>query len=64
VRRSLAGGFYKLGHYLNESNGIVVGDNIKMLVPTLFYSPVCSRPGKENNRYIFTIPEENLSFKL
>ncbi|MDB5129814.1 adenylate/guanylate cyclase domain-containing protein [Mucilaginibacter sp.] len=45
-----------------ESNGVVVGDNIKTLVPTPFYSPVCGRPGKENNRYIFTIPEENFYY--
>ena len=44
------------------SNGIVVGDNIKSLVPSTFYSPVCNRPGKENNRYIFTIPEESFYY--
>lgn len=45
-----------------ESNGIVVGDNVKKLVPSNLYRPVCQRTGQEKDRYIFTIPEEGFYY--
>jgi adenylate cyclase len=46
-----------------ESNGIVVGDFIKTLVPGEHYSPVCKRDGKdEKDRYIFTNPKDNFYY--
>ena len=45
-----------------ESNGIVVGDNVKDLVDLEYFTPVSKRTGNENDRYIFQIPEENLNY--
>lgn len=45
-----------------ESNGIVVGDNIKVLFPSQFYSTVARRTGLDKDRYIFTIPEEGIYY--
>jgi hypothetical protein len=46
------------------SNGIVVGDHIKneSLSLSEFYTTVCSRTGRENDRYIFRIPEESFNY--
>ena len=45
-----------------ESNGIVVGDNIKSNADIPFYSVVSKRTGDENDRYIFRIPDENFNY--
>lgn len=45
-----------------ESNGIVVGDNIKSLVENTFYEVVSKRTGNEKDRYIFQIPESNFHY--
>ncbi|SDF43773.1 Adenylate and Guanylate cyclase catalytic domain-containing protein [Mucilaginibacter pineti] len=46
------------------SNGIVVGDHVKNESPALteFYTPVCHRTQRENDRYIFQIPEERFNY--
>jgi class 3 adenylate cyclase len=46
------------------SNGIVAGDHIKNETPRLaeFFTPVCTRTGNENDRYIFRIPEERFNY--
>lgn len=45
-----------------ENNGIVVGDNIKTLVPSPFYATVARRTGQDKDRYIFTIPEDGFYY--
>ncbi|WP_169712809.1 adenylate/guanylate cyclase domain-containing protein [Algoriphagus faecimaris] len=46
------------------SNGIVVGYNILKESPNLteYYTTVCARTRKENDRYIFRIPEEGFNY--
>lgn len=45
-----------------ESNGIVVGDNVKSNLDTPFYSVVSKRTGDENDRYIYRIPDDNFNY--
>lgn len=45
-----------------ESNGIVVGQNIKDLIDNPFYEVVSKRTGDEKDRYIFQIPEDNFHY--
>lgn len=45
-----------------KSNGIVVGDNVKNLLDVPFYSVVSKRTQKEEDRYIFKIPNENFYY--
>lgn len=48
-----------------ESNGIVIGDNVKKNIHSMFQdlmSPVCQRTNNENDRYIFRIPNENFNY--
>lgn len=48
-----------------ESNGVVVGDNVKAHVETSFqelFKPVSHRTGDENDRYIFRIPDESFYY--
>jgi len=45
-----------------ESNGIVVGDNIKNNVATSFYTVVSKRTKDEKHRYAFQIPERNFNY--
>lgn len=48
-----------------QSNGIVIGDNIKDKTDISFqqfFSPVCQRTGNEKDRYIFQISEEKFNY--
>jgi len=45
-----------------ESNGIVAGDHIKNHSDQRYFSPVCSRTLKEEDRYIFRIPDRNFNY--
>lgn len=48
-----------------ESNGIVVGDNVKNNIGLQFHNlvqPVSKRTGKESDRYIFQIQDENFNY--
>lgn len=48
-----------------DSNGIVVGDNVKNNIGLQFHNlvqPVSKRTGKESDRYIFQIPDENFNY--
>lgn len=48
-----------------ESNGIVVGDNVKNNIGLQFQNlvqPVSKRTGKESDRYIFQIQDENFNY--
>jgi class 3 adenylate cyclase len=45
-----------------ESNGVVVGDNVKNNTDTPFYSPVCNRTNNESDRYIFRNYEDNFNY--
>jgi adenylate cyclase len=48
-----------------ESNGVVVGDNVKIQVDTDFqelFRPVNYRTGNENDRYVFRIPDEGFNY--
>lgn len=48
-----------------ESNGIVVGDNVKSQADMNFhdlFKSVSHRTGNENDRYIFRIPDEDFSY--
>ncbi|MAT56015.1 MAG: hypothetical protein CMN32_16200 [Saprospirales bacterium] len=44
-----------------ESNGVVVGENIKKFSHPKFFSPACNRD-KSVPRYIFEIPDENYRY--
>lgn len=45
-----------------ESNGIVVGDNIKTKVDFDFFTSVTKRTNSENDRYAFQIPDEGFRY--
>jgi len=48
-----------------ESNGIVIGENMKSNLPTKFHDlifSVCQRTKDENDRYIFRNSEENFNY--
>lgn len=48
-----------------ESNGVVVGDNVKTQVNGDFhdlFKPVNNRTGNENDRYIYRIPDEGFNY--
>ena len=45
-----------------QSNGIVVGDNIKNYTNDSFLTTVSKRTGKESDRYIFQIQSENFNY--
>lgn len=45
-----------------ESNGIVVGENLKNNIDVPFYTAVCNRTNNENDRYIFRNPEKNFNY--
>ncbi|NOQ71167.1 MAG: hypothetical protein GQ574_04135 [Crocinitomix sp.] len=45
-----------------ETNGIVVGDNIKSNFDTDYYTVVSKRTGDENDRYIFRNPADNFNY--
>lgn len=47
-----------------QSNGIVVGDHMVKEAAKFdeFFSPVCKRTGDENDRYIYTIPEQKFYY--
>ena len=45
-----------------ESNGIVAGDNVKNHYDQRYFIPVCARTMKEEDRYIFRIPDRNFSY--
>jgi len=46
----------------SASNGVVVGDNIKKYMNDEFLNAVSKRTGKETDRYIFQIPQENFNY--